>query len=110
MAPSPSGLSRLAVPPQSSHDTAPHAVSWVVVLLTVGEAATIAKKFYSPKELEKILDASSSTIARRIRDGQIHSVKLGGRVLIPISFIDELTARANTATMASNSETKEERV
>lgn len=69
----------------------------------------IAKKFYSPKEVEKILDASSSTIARRLRDGQIPFVKLGGRVLIPTSLIDELTARANTGTLASLSETKGER-
>jgi len=70
----------------------------------------IDKKFYSPKELERILDASSSTIARRLRDGQIPFVKLGGRVLIPTSFIDELTARANTGTPASRPETKEEHV
>ena len=69
----------------------------------------IDKKFYSPKELERILDASSSTIARRLRDGPIPFVKLGGRILIPTSFIDELTARANTGALASLSETKRER-
>lgn len=42
------------------------------------------------------LGISLPTLNRRLADGSIHSVKLGGRVLIPISELDRLLGAANS--------------
>ena len=53
------------------------------------------KKFYSPKEAAEVLTLSSSSIARRLRDGSLPHVKLGSRVLIPASYFEQLTEQAS---------------
>jgi excisionase family DNA binding protein len=53
------------------------------------------KKFYSPKEAAEVLTLSSSTIARRLKDGYLPHVKIGSRVLIPSSYFDTLAASAS---------------
>lgn len=52
------------------------------------------KPFLSPKEVGQVLGLSSSTVARRLRDRKIPSVKIGGVILVPAVFIEELQARA----------------
>lgn len=55
---------------------------------------TCTKKFLTRQETADALSISLVTLARRLADGSIPFIKLGNRVLIPIQFIDELTAKA----------------
>ena len=41
-----------------------------------------------------ILNVSRPTLYRHIKNGKIPAVRLGGRVLIPADFFDELLSRA----------------
>lgn len=50
--------------------------------------------FLSVQETAHALSLSERTIKRRIADGEIESVLVGGRRLIPIEFLDELATRA----------------
>jgi excisionase family DNA binding protein len=45
---------------------------------------------YTAKELQKVLGLSRGAIYDRIADGTIPSVRVGGRILIPRTAIDEL--------------------
>lgn len=50
--------------------------------------------FLSPAEAAKLLGLSIGTIRNRVRDGQIRSVLLGRRRLIPRSELERLAAVA----------------
>jgi excisionase family DNA binding protein len=52
------------------------------------------KRFYSPRELVDVLSVSPATVRRRIADGEIRSIRLSGRVLVPVEAIDKLVASA----------------
>ena len=54
-------------------------------------------KFLSTKELGKLTNSSDSTVARRLRDGTIPFSRLGRKILIPVSYLENLEASA-TAT------------
>ena len=49
------------------------------------------KQFYTISEAKNILRISRTTLYRRLCSGEIPSVKIGGRVLIPASFFNQLT-------------------
>jgi excisionase family DNA binding protein len=51
--------------------------------------------FLTPKEVEKTLGVSTSTVYRRIKDGTIPTVPFGGMRLIPATFLKDLENRAN---------------
>lgn len=53
----------------------------------------IDKVFLSRQEVADVLGVSLSSIVRGIQKGDIPFTKIGGRVLIPVSFIDELTKK-----------------
>lgn len=52
------------------------------------------KKFLSRQEAADELGISLITLARHLADNSIPHIKLGGRILIPIQFIDQLTEKA----------------
>jgi excisionase family DNA binding protein len=54
-------------------------------------------EFSTISQALKILSISRPTIYRRIKDGDIPSVRLGGRILIPAVFFEELKNRALSA-------------
>lgn len=48
---------------------------------------------YTRREAAEVLGVSESTIKRRIRDGSLPTVKLGGKVVrLPARVIDQLAA------------------
>jgi excisionase family DNA binding protein len=57
-------------------------------------------RFLSVSEVTTILGQSISTTHRRLRDGTIPHIKLGGRVLIPAEFIDNLVQAALSSSNA----------
>jgi excisionase family DNA binding protein len=56
----------------------------------------LSKHFLSRKETAEILSVSLPTLARRLADGSIPYIKLGGRVLIPAEFLTNLSTSAFT--------------
>ncbi len=50
------------------------------------------KKFWSVKELAEYLGVSKSLIYARVELDEIPCRRLGARILIPASFVDELMA------------------
>lgn len=55
-----------------------------------------AKRFYSPTEAGIVLGLSEATIRRRIRDGSIGSVRIGGSIRIHYGAIDAFAAKSAT--------------
>lgn len=51
-------------------------------------------RFLSPSQIEKVLGLSRPSVYRLLKAKKIPSVRLGSRVLIPSSFLDDLTAQA----------------
>jgi excisionase family DNA binding protein len=51
-------------------------------------------QFYTITQAVTILNVSRPTICRKIKAGEIPAVHLGGRVLIPAVFFENLTAKA----------------
>lgn len=47
-------------------------------------------RFISKAELVKATRTSLSTVNRRIKDGEIPSIRLGSRILIPTSYLADL--------------------
>ena len=60
------------------------------------------KRFYSPAEAGVVLGLSEATIRRRIRDGSLGSVRIGGVIRIHYGVIDELAAKSAAALEASS--------
>lgn len=58
------------------------------------DAQIFPRKFYSVDETAKMMGCTEVTIRRWIAQGHLESVKIGGRRLIPASFIDNLTRSA----------------
>lgn len=56
--------------------------------------STNHKMFLSRKEAAEVLNLSIPTISRRLSDGSIPCVRLGGRVLIPVEYIEQLSYSA----------------
>jgi excisionase family DNA binding protein len=56
-------------------------------------------QFNTITQAVQILNISRPTIYRRIKAGDIPSVRLGDRVLIPVVFFEELRNKAITAAM-----------
>jgi excisionase family DNA binding protein len=50
----------------------------------------LGPRAFSIREVSKLLGVSIATITRRIREGKLHSVKLGGRVLVPLKSLQNL--------------------
>jgi len=62
--------------------------------LQTQEAQIIAPKFLSISQVVKITSLSRSTICRYIKNGKIPHVKMGTRVLVAVSFLDELKEKS----------------
>jgi excisionase family DNA binding protein len=52
------------------------------------------QQFYSVSASARLLSVCRITIYRRINDGEIPSIRLGRKVLIPAAFIDGLVSEA----------------
>jgi len=48
----------------------------------------LEKRYYSIEETAKAFDVSPITIYRHTKSGQIPCKKIGGRTMVPISFIE----------------------
>lgn len=48
------------------------------------------KKFYSVKELTKLLGVSKSLLYKQIEETKIPSRKIGARILIPGTYVSEI--------------------
>lgn len=48
------------------------------------------KLFYSIKELATMLPISRSTLYSAVYNGKIPSKRIGNRILIPVSYVEEL--------------------
>jgi excisionase family DNA binding protein len=57
---------------------------------------TSSRRFLSRQEAANQLGISLPTLARRLADGSIPYIKLGGRVLIPAEFLTNLSTSAFT--------------
>lgn len=49
------------------------------------------KKFFSVKEVAEILGVSRSLIYAKVCNGEIPSRRIGRRILIPASYVEEIT-------------------
>jgi len=58
-------------------------------------------QFNTISQTQKILNISRPTVQRRIKSGEIPSVRLGGRVLIPAEFFEALKNKAMDKTPQS---------
>jgi excisionase family DNA binding protein len=56
--------------------------------------ATSEKLFYTIAELSNLLGLTEASIRSRIYRKQLPKVKLGGRILIPTTFIEKLIKQA----------------
>jgi excisionase family DNA binding protein len=54
-------------------------------------------QFITINEFISATKISRPTVSRRIKSGQIPAVHLGGRVLIPASFLNELEEKARSS-------------
>ena len=50
------------------------------------------KNYFSVKEIADLFGVSAGLIYAQIKRGDIPSLKIGRRILIPIEFIEKLTA------------------
>lgn len=55
------------------------------------------RKWLSPVDAAEALGLARISVYKMIRDGQIPSIRLGGKRLIPASFLDALEQRAYAA-------------
>lgn len=53
-------------------------------------------KFLTVKEFQEQVPISAASVTRRLRDGKIPFVRLGGRILIPSDFADRLLQQAES--------------
>jgi excisionase family DNA binding protein len=61
---------------------------------------------YSPDEARKILKISRGLIYEAIRSGQIPSIRIGRRILIPRSGLERLVDEAGNAQFRKDNDTK----
>jgi len=64
--------------------------------ITPGRIDMNERVVYTAKEVQKILGLSRGAVYDRIADGTIPSVRVGGRILIPHTSIDEMLGVAGT--------------
>ncbi len=55
---------------------------------------SIDKEFYTITQLSEVLGLTEPSIRSKIARNQIRTIKLGGRVLIPTSWVRELIKKA----------------
>ncbi len=53
------------------------------------------KKLFTVKEASKILSVAEITLYRHTKNGDVPSIRIGKRVLIPITYIEMLTGEIN---------------
>ena len=46
------------------------------------------QKYYSVPEAAKLMSISESALRRLVKSGEVPSVRLGGKILIPASFLE----------------------
>jgi excisionase family DNA binding protein len=54
------------------------------------------QQFCTIRQTQEIMNISRPTLYRHIKSGEIPAVRVGGRVLIPASFLQELENKAWT--------------
>ena len=59
------------------------------------------QRFVTPKEYAEIVGVAYSTARLHMDQGIVPTVKLGGRTLVPVSFIEELETRARHSAQAT---------
>jgi excisionase family DNA binding protein len=51
-------------------------------------------KFYTVRQTADTLNVSYQTVFRKITEKEIPSIRLGRKILVPVSFIDNLVTQA----------------
>jgi excisionase family DNA binding protein len=54
----------------------------------------MSKKFYTVRQVAEVLNVSYLTAFRKITNKQIPSIRLGRKILIPTTFVDNLVTQA----------------
>ena len=54
----------------------------------------IKPETYSTAEASTILGVSTQTLNRQIKEGNVPAIRVGGRIVIPRSYIDQLFSEA----------------
>jgi excisionase family DNA binding protein len=52
------------------------------------------KQFYSVRQTAEVLNVSYLTAFRKITEKEIPSIRLGRKILVPVTFIDNLVMQA----------------
>jgi excisionase family DNA binding protein len=61
------------------------------------EAPAIQRRTVDAREASQILGVSRLTIYKMAKSGQLHTIKLGNRVLVPIARLKQLLGEADDA-------------
>ena len=67
--------------------------AWLSEGLEVKEAKLADKAYFSVKEFKDRLGVSSNLIYEQLRKGILPSVRLGGRILIPVDALQQMMER-----------------
>ena len=67
--------------------------AWLSGGLEVKEAKLADKEYFSVKEFKDRLGVSSNLIYEQLRKGALPSVRLGGRILIPVDALQQMMER-----------------
>lgn len=65
------------------------------ILLVMATAEHLLPRFFTVQEVVEITGLSEKSVRRRAWDGTLKYTRIGGRVLILASSLDELEANAN---------------
>jgi len=57
-------------------------------------AQTVQRRFYSLPETAQVLGVGRSSLERGWRSGSVPTVKIGGRRVVPVAWVDQLTNEA----------------
>ena len=56
----------------------------------------MSNQFYTVRQTAEVLNVSYQTVFRKITDKEFPSIRLGRKILIPVSFLKELEEKAKS--------------
>jgi excisionase family DNA binding protein len=70
---------------------------WIIGLFyfqAITRRVTMSQQFYSVAQAAKSLNVAKLTVYRRTATGEIPSIRVGRKILVPAAYIETLVARA----------------
>jgi excisionase family DNA binding protein len=55
----------------------------------------MSNQFYTVRQIADALNVSYQTVFRKITDKEFPSIRMGRKILVPVSFLKELEEKAN---------------